>query len=123
MRQTTYIDQILEPIVKPWIESGASFVLEEDGDSGHGPGHHNIVKKWKTENQLQYYINCPSSPDLSPIENCWQPPKQYIQKYPHYDDASTRGLIYEGVRPLGLQKEYLGRLTGQPQDSSGLGAL
>ena len=27
------------------------------------------------------------------------------------------------VRSLNLQKEYLGRLIGQPQDSSGLGTL
>ena len=32
-----YIDSILEPVVKFWITAGEDFVLEEDGDSGHGP--------------------------------------------------------------------------------------
>jgi hypothetical protein len=40
--QRVYIDQILKPIVKPWLNH--DFVLEEDGDSGHGPGKSNIVR-------------------------------------------------------------------------------
>ena len=97
MSQRIYIDQILEPIVKPWLVSGQEFVLEEDGDSGHGPGRgNNIVKTWKRDNNLNHYFNCSASPDLSPIENCWQPPKQYLHKYPHWDDSTTKGLIYEG---------------------------
>ncbi len=40
-----YIDQILEPCVKPWILRGDDFALEEDDDTGHGPSPHNIVRK------------------------------------------------------------------------------
>ena len=96
MSQRVYIDSILEPIVKPWIEAKHDFVLEEDGDSGHGPGKSNIVRTWKQNNDLKHYFNCPCSPDLAPIENCWQAPKQYLKKYPHWDDDTTKGLIYEG---------------------------
>jgi hypothetical protein len=45
---------------------------------------------------VEMYFNCASSPDLSPIENCWLPPKNYIRKFPHWDGATTEGLIYEG---------------------------
>jgi hypothetical protein len=55
MSQRIYIDQILEPIVNPWIQHGDKFVLE-DGDSGHGPGKNNIVKDWKQENNLNSYF-------------------------------------------------------------------
>ena len=96
MSQRVYIDQILGPVVKPWIEAHHDFVLEEDGDSGHGPGKSNIVRTWKQENNLEYYFNCHSSPDLSPIENCWQPVKQHLHKYPHWDDNTTKELISEG---------------------------
>lgn len=96
MSQRVYIDSILEPIFKSWIEAKHDFVLEEDGDSGHGPGKSNIVKTWKQNHDLEYYFNCSSSPDLSPIENAWLPSKQYIRKYPHWDDSTTKGLIYEG---------------------------
>lgn len=70
MSQQVYIDQILEPIVKPWLMAGHDFALEEDGDSGHGPGKNNIVRTWKNKHGLNHYFNCPSSLDLSPIENC-----------------------------------------------------
>jgi hypothetical protein len=92
MTQHGYIDQVLEPVVKPWLERGDRFFLEEDGDSGHGPGKNNIVRKWKEENKLDHYFNCHSSPDLAPIENCWQPPKQYVKKLSHWDENNTREL-------------------------------
>jgi hypothetical protein len=37
MTQKAYIQQILDPVVRPWIERGDDFVLEEDGDSGYDP--------------------------------------------------------------------------------------
>lgn len=96
MSMQVYLEQILKPIVKPWIDNHPRFVLKEDSDSGHGTGKSNTVRSWKKENKLEYYFNCPSSPDLSPIENTWLVPKQEVKKYPHWDDRTTRGLIYEG---------------------------
>jgi hypothetical protein len=69
MSQRVYIDQILEPVIKPWLDQEHDFVLEEDGDSGHGPGKSNIVRAWKEKHNLKHYFNCAASPDLSPIEN------------------------------------------------------
>ena len=97
MTPQAYIDQVLEPMVKPWLQAGEEFVLEEEGDSGHGPGRSdNMVKTWKREHGLQHYFNCASSPDLAPIENCWLPPKQWVRQWPHWDDKATRELIMEG---------------------------
>lgn len=96
MSQQIYIDQILEPIVMPWIQAHQYFVLEEDGNSGHGPGKSSILRTWKGKNGLESQLNCHNSPDLAPIENCWQPVKQTLCKYPHWDDATTKELIYEG---------------------------
>ena len=77
MSLQVYIDQILEPVVKPWLLEKQDFVLEEDGDSGHGKAkNRSIVRRWKEESNLEYFFNCTSSPDLSPIENCWQPPQR-----------------------------------------------
>ena len=79
-----YRDSILDPVVKPWlldVQQGRinPFTLEEDGDSGYGRGNNtkkdNIVRRQKDENSLKHYFNYPSSPDLAPIENCWQIPK------------------------------------------------
>ena len=71
MSQRVYIDQIFQPVVKPWIEAHHNFVLKEDGDSSYGPGKSNIVWTWKESNGLEFYFNCHSLPDLAPIVNCW----------------------------------------------------
>ena len=49
---------------------------------------------------MESSLNCHSSPDLAPIEKCWQPVKQNFRKYPHWDDATTKELIYEGWPPI-----------------------
>ncbi|KAF1936403.1 hypothetical protein EJ02DRAFT_480679 [Clathrospora elynae] len=33
-----YRDQILEPVVKKWVQNDPPFILEEDNNSGHGGG-------------------------------------------------------------------------------------
>lgn len=97
MTHQLYINSILEPAVKPWLERNDDFVLEEDGDSGHGTGKtRNAVKKWKEEHKLEHFFNCASSPDLSPIENCWLPVKQAVRKQPHWDDGSLMEAIRNG---------------------------
>jgi hypothetical protein len=116
MTHKCYRDQILEPIIRNWLKT-SDFVLEEDSDSGHGggrdawktiitasgeskkvsdPSHRNIVQKWKYEHGLKFYFNCHSSPDLSPIENCWIGPKQYVNKHLHWDFETTKEYALEG---------------------------
>ena len=40
MLHEVYVNQVLEPVVKPWLERSNGFMLEEDGDSGHGGNQH-----------------------------------------------------------------------------------
>ena len=87
---------------------GDDFVLEEDSDSSHGPtNNRNIVRKWKEENKLEYYFNCAQSPDLSPIENCWQPVKSHTRTFAHWDDETLQELIIEGW--AGILQEWINR--------------
>ena len=58
MTQKDYIQQILEPIVLPWIERGDQFVLEEDGDSGHGPSQAFQAKRYRTSHSMFGCIPC-----------------------------------------------------------------
>lgn len=91
MSPQMYVNQILEPVVKPWLLQKQDFILEEDGDSGHGIAkNRNIVRQWKVENNLEYFFNCASSPDISAFENCWQPPKQHLKKFPHWMIAQQK---------------------------------
>lgn len=57
MSQRVYIDQILGPIVKPWLKAGQDFVLEEDNDSGHGTGKRkgNTIRAWMQEHGLESF--------------------------------------------------------------------
>ena len=82
MSQQVYLDSILNGPVLEWIERGDEFVMEEDGDSGHGGGNcakNNPVRVWKEQHKLKHFFNTPGSPDLSPIENCWRVVKQYVR--------------------------------------------
>ena len=93
MSLQVYIDQILEPVVKPWWLEMQDFVLEEDGDSRQGKAkNRKIVRLWKEEKSLEYFFNCS---DLCPFENCCQLPKQHLKKFPHRDDHTTKALIVE----------------------------
>ncbi|KAF2818032.1 hypothetical protein CC86DRAFT_337635, partial [Ophiobolus disseminans] len=99
MSLKVYRDAILEPIIGSWLRdpSQKPFILEEDDDSGHGGGSQsNIVATWKLQNGLNSYFNNPNSPDLSPIENCWQVMKQHLKKHPHWDESEVRELAHEG---------------------------
>jgi hypothetical protein len=70
MTHKAYIEQILEPVIKPLLEQGKDFVLFEDRDSGHGTSKNNPVRKWKEQHGLKHYFNVSNSPDLNIIENC-----------------------------------------------------
>lgn len=55
-----------------------------------------LCKNGRQRTNLEYFFNYASSPDLSPMKTCWQPPKQHLKKYPPWDDHTTRELILEG---------------------------
>lgn len=104
MTLQAYRDTILEPVVGQWLREGQTFVLEEDGDSGHGTGKSNIVKTWKEKNNLISYFNCSSSPDFPPIENAWQAPKEAVKGYAHWDPDTVKELAEEGWAKLSQEK-------------------
>ncbi|KAK4237894.1 hypothetical protein C8A03DRAFT_15612 [Achaetomium macrosporum] len=112
LTMTAYRDQILEPVVGSWLRAGHHFVLEEDCDSGHsGKKGNNIVTKWKQENGLESYFNCPLSPDFVPIERALQSPKQYVTKRPCWDDRTVKELVEEGW--AALKQESINRWVDQ----------
>ncbi len=96
MTQQIYIE-ILEQEVVSWPPYA---VLEEDGDSGHGPGKSNPVRAWKIKHNRLFYFNAPHSPDLSPIENAWLAPKESLRKYPHWSDETVWEVASEGWNSL-----------------------
>ncbi|KAI1313176.1 hypothetical protein F5Y03DRAFT_158484 [Xylaria venustula] len=96
-----YRDQILEPVVKRWIDEGHDFMLEEDGASGHGGNSaNNIVVQWKWENGLKYFFNCLAPPDLAPIENSWRTSKGHLKRHSIWDDRALKETAEESWAKL-----------------------
>ncbi|KAI1292546.1 hypothetical protein F5Y03DRAFT_375618 [Xylaria venustula] len=96
-----YRDQILEPVVKQWIDEGQDFILEEDGASGHGGNStNNIVRQWKEKNGLKYFFNCPGALELAPIENAWRAPKGQMRRHAIWDEKALRTTAEEGWAKL-----------------------
>ena len=90
-----YID-IFEQHVLPLLKCGNNFILEEDGDSDYSKANNNnIVRQWKQQHDLQYYFNTSQSPNLAPIENCWQSTKRYINQEDHLSDKVLKAWIIE----------------------------
>ncbi|KAI0112429.1 hypothetical protein GGR51DRAFT_557012 [Nemania sp. FL0031] len=94
-----YLNQILKPEVQKWLERGDTFILEEDGASGHGGESENVVKRWKDEIGSDYFFNCPGAPDLSPIENAWKSPK-YVRRAAIWDEKALKEVAEEGWEAL-----------------------
>ena len=61
----------------------------------------NPVARWFRNNGVETFFNCPMSPDLAPIKNAWQGPKQYAKKHPHWDEKHLIELLREGWEQVG----------------------
>ena len=104
MTPNVYVQDILEPVVKSWVECSDHFILEEERDWAHGLGRKSAAKQWKESREVEYYFSCRASPDLSPVENCWQPMKKYVNQWSYWDDESTRELCREGWNAIGIER-------------------
>ncbi|KAH0492913.1 hypothetical protein TgHK011_007840 [Trichoderma gracile] len=82
-----YRDHILGKVVKPWLDQGQDFILEEDRDSGH---RSKIVDEYKKKEGICYFYNAAGSPDLSPIENAWRIPAQVVTAFPYNNRQDLR---------------------------------
>lgn len=104
-----YVNQILEPVVKPWMARKEVFVLAEEPEWGHGGTRNtwdkqpvnkrpeNHVQRWKREHELPSFFMCPGAPDFDVMENCWKAPDNArVRNIRKFDQETTRTLIREG---------------------------
>lgn len=72
--------ELLRECIKPLLDRGEDFILEEDRDDAHSTPK---VLAYKKEIGLSYYLNAKSSPGLSVLENpCASISKEYFRKTP-----------------------------------------
>jgi hypothetical protein len=71
LNQKEYI-ALLERTVKPWLDRGDQFILEESAEGEHGPkDNNNVVQKWKKKAGLHYYMNFASGEDVNVAGREW----------------------------------------------------
>lgn len=108
MTQATYQRERLEPYIKKWMGEGKSFVLEDDGDSS------DPARAWKEQYGPERFFNCPRSSELSPIENAWLVPEEYIREDANWDDETLKSLAEESWDQL-QQEEINSWIATMPQ--------
>jgi hypothetical protein len=74
-----YINQVLNPHVIPFAQqAGPNFNLQQDDDRPHTA---NVVTMHFRQNGITVLPWPATSPDLSPIENCWDQLKRAVYKH------------------------------------------
>lgn len=113
MSARSYVDHVLEPVIKPWVEdvklgSLAPFTLVEDPNGSNGVGVNSEARRWKREHSrgyIDYHFNERASPDLTPVEECWQPYKYDVKGYPHWEESYAKELVLDGWEHR-LRRQY-----------------
>src|SRR5436305_11276678 len=80
---------------------------KEDNDSKYKGA---IATRWKKEYEIQYYLNAPKSPDLSPIENIWSPLKFHYNSESHWDQEQAKQRILDMFEHK-IKQEWINKLV------------
>lgn len=84
IRQEMYRDEVLKKQVKPWIQVGHQFILEEDVELNIGKKN-TTVKAWKDEQGLRSSFSTLGSPDMTPIEDALKVLRERLIQQPSWD--------------------------------------
>ena len=117
MTSKVYVE-ILKAMIKPQLDAGKDFILEEDGDTSHGgdkAAKTNIARIWKEDHpKLEHYTNAPHSPDLAPVERMWLFMEEKVNAQDHFDEATLMRLCEEAWESI--PQATIDRICGEWYD-------
>lgn len=74
---------------------GGKFLLQEDGDPSHGMKKEGLARQLKRASGVTNIRHPAQSPDLNPIEACWNIVKNRLRRRIFYSDDDMRAAIQE----------------------------
>jgi hypothetical protein len=91
-----------------------SWLLQEDGDPSHGLRKEGLAYRLKKANWITNHSHPPQSPDLNPIEACWNILKQRVRKRTWNTIAELREIIQDEWDKITMQ-EIRDRISDMPR--------
>ena len=118
MTQKYYVDRLL-PVYVQAIEdlraqSGGNWILQEDNDPSHGIRKYGLAQAHKDKYYIISLIHPAQSPDLSPIEACWNILKQRVRNRVYQTLGELKSILQEEWSRITLE-EIRARISEMPQ--------
>ena len=96
MKKELYIE-ILEQTLLPFLYDkfgDGNYRFMQDNDPKHVHVAY-LTQAWLQENEVNWWLTPPESPDINPIENMWHELKEYIRREakPHTKDELVAAIV------------------------------
>ena len=91
----------------------ANWYLQEDGDPSHRHKKNGLAEHLKRENWIDNLAHPPQSPDLNPMEACWNILKQRIRRHVWRDLEELKAIIQQEWSNITMQ-EVRARISDMP---------
>lgn len=118
MTQKYYVDRLL-PVYCQAVKDQAKrmpgeWYLQEDGDPLHGIRKEGLATSYKKKNGIKNLTHPAQSPDLNPIEACWNIIKQRLRRRLFDSEEDVKAAIQDEWDKITI-KEIRDRIKDMPE--------